>query len=458
MDTKYRYLKASGDKTVGEIVQLDANAPGTKSLLDDGFIELAETDPVLDEVKKFADDLTKTNEALAETKTELAETKKQLVEVSAKFAGRPDIKVGNDQNTQDTLGGFKSVGHFINDVLKAGTPNASPSEAYGKYAAVVQKTGQTEADGDQGGILVPAAVSNVIFKKVFEESALMSRCDVRPIAGNSMEFPIAKEDSRVDGSRHAGVTAAWLGEGGQSTIQDLSGLEMLNIKLHKLQVLCAATDELLADAPTAAKWITDTVSSEIAFQAERAIFEGDGIAKPHGFTNANAYIAAAARSVATGLNGEDIYSMWERLHPSSQKNAVWLIGNEVVAPLHRAYDYDMEGTKLSSWPIMVPAGGLSGAPYSTVLDKPVLSCEFCSALNTVDDICLVDLSQYLVATKRGGSSPVIDTQISIHLLFDYAKTAFRFMFRMDGKSWWPAAVTPLKGTLTTSPFVGLTAV
>ena len=45
---------------------------------------------------------------------------------------------------------------------------------------------------------------------------------------------------------------------------------------------------------------------------------------------------------------------------------------------------------------------------------------------------LVDLSQYLTATKAGG----VRSQTSIHLWFDQGMTAFRFDLRVAGQPWW----------------------
>jgi hypothetical protein len=45
--------------------------------------------------------------------------------------------------------------------------------------------------------------------------------------------------------------------------------------------------------------------------------------------------------------------------------------------------------------------------------------------------------------------------MSIHLRFDYDESVFRFIFRLDGAPWWPAALTPYKGSNTQSCFVNL---
>jgi hypothetical protein len=43
--------------------------------------------------------------------------------------------------------------------------------------------------------------------------------------------------------------------------------------------------------------------------------------------------------------------------------------------------------------------------------------------------------------------------MSIHLKFDYAETAFRFLFAVDGQPWLASELTPYKGSATQSTFV-----
>ena len=50
---------------------------------------------------------------------------------------------------------------------------------------------------------------------------------------------------------------------------------------------------------------------------------------------------------------------------------------------------------------------------------------------------------------------VVDSAYSIHLKFDYAQTAYRLIFEMDGQPWLNSKITPFKGSSTTSPFVTL---
>lgn len=85
------------------------------------------------------------------------------------------------------------------------------------------------------------------------------------------------------------------------------------------------------------------------------------------------------------------------------------------------------------------------------MGRPVVPTEACQTLGDKGDIILADLNQYLTATKTSG----VRVETSIHLWFDYDITAFKFVMRVAGKSWFDAAIAPRNGSLTRSPFVTL---
>ena len=105
-------------------------------------------------------------------------------------------------------------------------------------------------------------------------------------------------------------------------------------------------------------------------------------------------------------------------------------------------------------PVWLPAGGISGRPYDTLMGKPLVFTEHCQTLGTVGDILFCDWTQYLVG-QRAGAAGGMKFASSIHLKFDYDQVAFRFVFRLDGQPWWPSALTGRYSASTLSPFVAL---
>jgi HK97 family phage major capsid protein len=99
----------------------------------------------------------------------------------------------------------------------------------------------------------------------------------------------------------------------------------------------------------------------------------------------------------------------------------------------------------------MPPGGLSSAPYATLLGAPVIETEFNATLGDQGDILLADMSQYKLA-----QAGTVQSASSIHVQFLTDQTAYRFTARYDGQATWRNALTPYKGTSNTiSPFVAL---
>jgi HK97 family phage major capsid protein len=93
--------------------------------------------------------------------------------------------------------------------------------------------------------------------------------------------------------------------------------------------------------------------------------------------------------------------------------------------------------------VYMPPGGLSGAPYATLMGRPVVPVEYAASLGTPGDISLVDPSHYVTISKGG----IVQAQ-SIHVEFLTDQVALRFTMRVDGETWENAPVVPYKGDAT----------
>ena len=150
--------------------------------------------------------------------------------------------------------------------------------------------------------------------------------------------------------------------------------------------------------------------------------------------------------------------MWNSLYARLRGNALWLINQEVEPQLEGMAFIPSSaapGAALSSMtsyaPAYMPQGGLSQRGYATLKGAPVLATEPCSALGTVGDIILTDLTQYMALTKGGG----IQTQTSMHFFFDQGIEALRAVFRVEGQPLWNNAITPENGSSTYSWAIAL---
>jgi HK97 family phage major capsid protein len=302
-----------------------------------------------------------------------------------------------------------------------------------------------------GGFVVQKDFSAEILRRSYEMGEIMSRVRFIPISAtaNGLKMNAIAETSRAAGSRLGGVQTYWVGESGAGTPKKPK-IRQLDLDLNKLIGLWYTTEELEADGAAMGAVAMQAFSEELTFEVEQAFFKGDGVGKPKG-----AAVAAAAVTVAkeTGQTAativyENVVKMWARCWGRSRRNAIWMINQDAEPQL-----YSMNlviGT--AGVPVYMPAGGVSGTPYSTLFGRPVIPVEYTAALGTLNDIVLADWSQYLAIDKGAPS-----TASSMHVRFLNGENTFRMVYRVDGQLTWDAALTPNSAGDTLSPVVNLAA-
>lgn len=347
--------------------------------------------------------------------------------------------------------GFSSFGEFAREVAVSRKNQQSPTRILNgfNHAASMAATGLGEAIGADGGHLVPQEFVNKIFERVYAEGNLLSRTDIYNISSNTISFPRSGETSRATGSRWGGVQAYWRGEGGSPTATKPT-FAMLKLTLHKLIAMGVATEELLEDSATALdQYLMTCFGREINFTVSDSLINGTGAGQPLGILNADCTVSVSKETgqAAATINATNLIKMHARLWSGCRQNAVWLINQDIEPQLHTL----QIGTGVANQLVYMPPGGLSQLPYATLLGKPVIPVEYCATLGTVGDVILADLSQWVTAVKSGGPK----SAVSMHLYFNTDEQAFRVTYRLDSQPWWPAAVTPYKGSNTQSCAVTL---
>ena len=310
-------------------------------------------------------------------------------------------------------------------------------------------TGGNEGIGSEGGFLVGEDMVAGIWNRVYNNNQVISRCTQRTISSgaNSMKVNGFDESSRADGSRHGGIRGYWLAEAAEKTASRPKWRQMEFI-LKKLAVLYYATDELLLDATFLQQEVEDAVTDELAFKVQDALVNGNGAGKPLGILTSPALVSQAKETgqTAATIVYNNITKMWSRRWAGQASDYVWLTNTDTfpeLANLNLAV-----GT--GGAPAFMPANGLAGQPFNTLMGRPIIEIEQCPTLGTVGDIILADLSQYAIAEKGG-----IQAAMSIHVQFIYDETVFRWVVRIDGMPLWNSALTPFKGSSTKSAFVAL---
>lgn len=341
--------------------------------------------------------------------------------------------------------GFRSFGEFAQAVkaaVRAGAGQIDP-----RLTMNAPTTGSTEGVGEDGGFAVPPDFRAAIMSKVMGEASLISRTDQLTSSSNSITLP---KDETTPWQTSGGIQAAWEGEMSVLT-QSKIALEQSTIRLNKLTALVPVTEELLEDASGLASYINRKAPEKFDFKVNDAIINGTGAGQPKGILTADSLVTVSKESgqAADTVVFANIVNMYARMYGPSRQNAVWL-ANQDIEPQLLGMQFPGTGTAV---PVYLPPGGLSASPYGTLMGRPVLPTQACQTLGDVGDLILVDLKQYMTATKTGG----IRSDVSMHLWFDYDTLAFRFILRVAGQPWWTSAISPKNGSNTLSWAVALEA-
>lgn len=308
-------------------------------------------------------------------------------------------------------------------------------------------TGLNEAQAVDGGFLIQTDQSASLIKRTYETSVLAGRCAKIGISqnANGLKINAVDESSRANGSRWGGIQAFW-GNEADAYVGSRPKFRQIELVLKKLTGLCYATEELLADSSALEGVISQGFVEEFGFKLDDAIFRGTGAGQPLGIQSSNALISVAkeAGQTAATVVLNNIVKARARLWSRSRANSIWTI-NQDIEPQLNILSLTVGN---NSYPVLMPATGISGAPYDTMYGRPVVPTEYNNTLGEAGDLLLADLSQYLLIDK--GS---VQQAASVHVRFLYDEMTYKFSYRVDGQPLWDAPLTPFKGTNTLSPFV-----
>jgi HK97 family phage major capsid protein len=367
------------------------------------------------------------------------------------FDGR--IETGKSEIDKKMMtGGFKSLGHFGWAQVKRGRHNDGEPSALQAFKAwndlqTKAPSGMFEQSDPDGGDLIPPQFSNQIYERMVAKNLILQYLSPITVSGNTMTIPALKEDSRADGLRGGGILGYWDGEANQYTFSK-SRYRNVNLRLHKLTVYTAATDELINDSPIALEqFLLRKAPEEINFKINDAVINGGGDGIPLGMLNAGSLITVTAVS-GQGVNTfiyQNVTSMWSRAVAGQRGSAIWLYSQDVEPQLFQMY---------------LPTGTAAGVAVLTpneaqpggfkLMSRPALVMEQCQPLGTAGDVILFCPDGYVAITKGG-----IESFMSMHLRFDYDETVFKWRFRFDAQPFDNVALTPYKSSNTVSSVVVL---
>lgn len=418
--------------------------------------EIGDDAPTAEQESKF-DELDKKGDVLDSAIKRLEKVQQHELRTKAPVTStnpqrQTDTETNSDEFSSIDVGEtlkprFADLGELALAVRKACIPNGTRDSRL-EYQAAIDGAGAKY--DSEGGFLMGSSISAQIWDGLNATSDnLLGMTDNYTVEGESLTFNANAETSRATGSRYGGTRGYWLAEGDQMTRTEPKWRQV-KIEPHQLGVLSSVTDKLLRGSGIAlGQYLTKAAVEEINFMIGDAIINGSGAGKPLGILNSGCLVSVAKDTgqAAKTITTSNIVNMWSRMSARARAGAIWLINQDIEPQLFQlSLDVGTGGL-----PVYMPPGGLSQAPYSTIFNRPVIATEYNATLGTVGDIILCNPKYYVTGTKGG-----VETALSIHLYFDYNKTAFRFLFEVDGQTWLNSAITPFKGTSNTqSPFVAL---
>lgn len=340
---------------------------------------------------------------------------------------------------------FRTLGEQLKAVIDMGTPGR-PDD----MRLQLRTSGLSESSPSAGGFLIQPNFVDTLLMPVWDEAEIPKRVSkIRMSNGNETTVPVIDESSRADGSRWGGVRMYWKCEAAEKT-KSKPKIRQVGLKLNDLVGLCYVTDELAADSALLGTLIPLAFQAEADFKLTDAIIHGTGAGMLLGIVNAPCTIAQSKETAqaANTIVAENIINMWSRLIPTSRRNAVWLINQDIEPQLH-GMSITVGGGAV---PIYQPAGQVNNSLYSLLFNRPVIPVEQAATLGDLGDIILGDLSKYVAVD--GGS---LKRDVSIHVRFIFDEQILRFVYRVDGQPVLNRPVTPRNSTTTVSHFVILEA-
>lgn len=338
-----------------------------------------------------------------------------------------------DGISHDPKCGFENAGEFLNSVYK----NQNNISADKRLIHIEQTAGTHNTISD--GLMIPAEFAQGL---LINQSGItedwISNLVIEQTSSNAKTFKRSSANT-LGGS--VGLTASYEQENTQMT-STKEVFETATLQVHKLYAYSEVTEEDLEDIAWLQGHLQVQAPKVMRKKFAEKVIDGTGTGLPLGMFNTNnANKISVTRNTSGTVKAEDIAAMYARFIVEPNDGAFWLINRDVLAKL----------------PLMtVGDEAITWEPYfrngmvGMMNGLPVYQSELCSALNTAGDVRLINPQGYRVLEKTGGSK----FASSIHVKFDYDRTAFRWTHRISGMPWCNDVYTPTNGS-TLSPFVEL---
>jgi HK97 family phage major capsid protein len=327
------------------------------------------------------------------------------------------------------VGDWPSADAFFSGVMAAAVkPTLDP-----RLLLAANPTGLGRQIPSDGGFLVAPQFSSAIWDAVnARATSLAALCDQYTVTGDTLTLNANAETSRVDGSLYGGLRSYWISEADAIT-ESKPKFRQIKLEPQQLVALVYCTDRMIANGGAGiGEFLTAAAARVIDAKLSAAIIAGTGAGQPLGLMNSSALVTVSKEGgqAAATITSDNTAKMCARLLPECWPTAVWL-AHPSTAP--------------QIWKLT----GQFDPATETLLGRRIIWSDRMQTLGTVGDLSLWDPQSYALGLGAAKND------LSMHVRFIYAETAFRFTVAVDGQPWLASAVTPAVGSDTLSSFVTL---
>lgn len=188
-----------------------------------------------------------------------------------------------------------------------------------------------------GGYLVPATMADRIVTRIFESSPLRQVANVLQISTDRVEFLVDKDEAASGG---------WVGETETRVETATPQLAKHTIAVHEQFAEPRASQKLLDDAAIDVEsWLVGKVTDKFARTENAAFVNGDGVAKPRGFTTYPAgtaweQVEQISSGDASALTADGLIDLQNALKTPYQQRALWVMTRASVRDIRKLKDLD----------------------------------------------------------------------------------------------------------------------
>jgi len=300
--------------------------------------------------------------------------------------------------------------------------------------------GASESIGADGGYLTPTEFAATAIDGAMEAEIVRPWAFVVPMRSNGLTVPGVNDFDHT--ANISGFTGQWVAEGDTATVQKTKYYGV-SLRLKKLFLLTAATNELLADSSLFNAIMPQKMSQAIAWWNDYYYLNGTGAGQPLGILKDPALVVVPKQTaqVAGTIYPQNLADMYARMHPAGVNSAVWIASQTTLPRLLMMMD-PVENKAGSEYVGGHPARAIQQTANGgmTIYGRPLLLTEKVPTLGNQGDILFVDLSQYYI-----GLAPEMGIDMSKHLGFASDQSHFRIILRTDARGAWKSAFTPKNG-------------